>query len=46
MKKYMTPALSELLELEDVLANSELDNVTDDPATGDDYDKEDELIVD
>lgn len=46
MKKYMTPELSELFMLEDVLANSELDNTTGDPAGDDGYDNESELIVD
>lgn len=40
MKKYMTPDLSELL-FEDVLMNSNEDNVTEDPVAGDNYDEED-----
>ncbi len=35
MKKYMTPELSELFTLEDVLADSDLDNVGGDPAAED-----------
>lgn len=47
MKKYMTPELSELFMLEDVLADSSLDNVGEDPAGDDGYDKpDDNLIVD
>lgn len=46
MKKYMTPELSDLFLLEDVLLDSAVDNVENDPASGDDYDKEDDLIVD
>lgn len=48
MKKYMTPDLSELL-FEDVLVTSDDDNITTDPADGDNYDQEDGwtgLIVD
>ncbi len=40
MKKYMTPELSELFKLEDVLSDSDSDNVTDDPAGSDGFDQE------
>lgn len=49
MKKYMTPELSELFILEDVLADSDLDNVGGDPAGDDGFDSETEsfeLIAD
>ncbi len=49
MKKYMTPELSELFNLEDVLADSDLDNVGGDPAGNDGFDEESEgfeLIAD
>ncbi len=50
MKKYMTPELSELFVLEDVLANSDSDNIGGDPVGGDDgYDSENsgfEIIAD
>ena len=42
MKKYMTPELSELFNLEDVLADSDLDNVGGDPAGDDGFDDESE----
>ena len=46
MKKYMTPELSELLTLEEVLADSEDDNLGDDFVGGDGFDDEsDELII-
>lgn len=41
MKKYTTPELSELFMLEDVLADSTLDNIGNDPAGEDStYDQE------
>lgn len=49
MKKYMTPELSELFTLEDVLADSDLDNLGSDPAVDDGFDNESEgfkLIAD
>ena len=49
MKKYMTPELSELFILEDVLADSDLDNIGGDPAGDDGFDGESdnfELIAD
>lgn len=49
MKKYMTPELSELFTLEDVLADSDLDNIGSDPAGDDGFDDESdsfELIAD
>lgn len=48
MKEYLKPCLQEIL-LEDVLTNSELDNVGGDPAPDDNYDNESEwggLIAD
>ncbi len=42
MKKYMTPELSELFTLEDVLADSDLDNIGGDPAGDDGFDDESE----
>jgi hypothetical protein len=42
MKKYMTPELSELFNLEDVLADSDLDNLGGDPAGDDGFDNESE----
>lgn len=42
MKKYMTPELSELFTLEDVLADSDFDNIGGDPAPDDDFGKESE----
>ncbi len=42
MKKYMTPELSELFTLEDVLADSDLDNIGDAPGNDDNFDKESE----
>ena len=49
MKKYMTPELSELFTLEDVLADSDLDNIGGDPAGEDGFDDESgnfEIIAD
>ena len=45
MKKYMTPELSELLALEDVLANSDLDNTDDDPVGDDGFDDESDTLI-
>ena len=48
MKEYLKPSLQEIL-LEDVLANSDLDNIGGDPTPDDDYDGESEwngLIAD
>lgn len=45
MKKYMTPELSELLTLEDVLADSEDDNLGDDFVTDDNFDDESDTLI-
>lgn len=45
MKKYMTPELSELFTLVDVLANSNLDNLGGDPADDGDFDVEDDFKI-
>ena len=44
MKKYMTPELSELFTLEDVLADSTLDNLGGDPAGDDGFDDESDIF--
>ena len=44
MKKYMTPELSELFMLEDILVNSDDDNIFEDPFEDGTHDAEDELF--